>query len=138
MKSRYKRSTCQQAAIQIIPTVFAHPCGMAKDVVPGLSDNDHPPSLVNEPSRKGKRRCRHTVQLLVLATFLWWFWSWIIPFRWPSLSLRQSTVLPFGHVPDIGFPESLMRTWAQYAPYIPVAKYVPPPPACTISQVSTR
>ncbi|KAI9459508.1 histidine phosphatase superfamily [Lactarius psammicola] len=28
-----------------------------------------------------------------------------------------------------------MRTWAQYAPYIPVAKYVPPHPACTISQV---
>ncbi|KAH9001092.1 phytase [Lactarius akahatsu] len=107
---------------------------MAKDVISKSTERDHPPLLVNEPSHLGKRRCRRTVQLLVLATFLG-FWLRIIPFKWPSLSLRQGTVLPVDHVPDIGLPESLMRTWAQYAPYIPVAKYVPPPPMCTISQV---
>ncbi|KAI9446252.1 phytase [Lactarius indigo] len=106
---------------------------MAK-VISGSTDSDHPPRLVNESSQKGKRRYRRTVQLLVLATFLW-FWLRIIPLKWPSLSSQQSTVVPIDHAPDIGLPESLMRTWAQYAPYIPAAKYVPPPPTCTISQV---
>ncbi|KAH9066440.1 phytase [Lactarius vividus] len=95
---------------------------MAKDVISRSTEKDHPPLLVNELSHLGKRRCRRTVPFLVLATFL-------------GLSSRQGTDLPVDHVPDIGLPESLMRTWAQYAPYIPVAKYVPPPPMCTISQV---
>ncbi|KAH9050588.1 phytase [Lactarius hengduanensis] len=110
---------------------------MAKDVISKSTERDHPPLLVNEPSHLGKRRChgRRTVQLLVLATFLG-FWLRIIPFKWSSLSLRRGTVLPVDHVPDIGLPESLMRTWAQYAPYIPVAKYVPPPP--TLQRHGTR
>jgi len=113
--------------------LFAIPaCGMAKHVV---TESDHPPWLVDEPSRMGnlKRRCWRAVQLLLLATFLWWI---VTPFKWPRLPLRPSGVLPSDRVPDIGLPESFLRTWAQYTPYIPVANYVPPPPLCTISQVS--
>ena len=133
---RYKQSTdgarCHSNYRNLI---VHHPCGMAKDVISGLTDNDHQQRLANEPSRWGKRRFWRYVQLLVLATFLCWFWLWITT---PSLSLRQITVLPFDHAPDLRLPKSFLRTWAQYAPYIPVAKYVPPPPGCAISQVSTH
>lgn len=46
--------------------------------------------------------------------------------------------VPGGNVPDVGFPESELRNWGQYSPYIPVAPYVPPPPGCTINQVSSH
>ena len=105
---------------------------MAKDVTSGLTNGDYPPTPDNEPSRC-KGRFWRIAQLLALATSLWWLWFWITP----NLLLRQSTVLPSDRVPDIGLPERLLRKWAQYAPYIPVAKYIPPPPTCTITQVST-
>ncbi|KAI0302216.1 phosphoglycerate mutase-like protein [Russula brevipes] len=39
-------------------------------------------------------------------------------------------------IPDIGFPEGVLRNWGQYSPYIPVAEYIPPPPGCIINQVN--
>ena len=104
---------------------------MAKGVVPELTDGDDPVRLVDEPSRR-KGRFWRTTQLLILAASLGWLWLWTTT---PSLSSRQNPVLPSDRVPDIGLPKSFLRKWAQYAPYIPVAKYIPPPPPCTISQV---
>ena len=107
---------------------------MAKDVVSGSTDDNLLPHFVNGPPRCKGRRWR-IVQILVLATLLLLLWSWFTPSLW----FRQSTVLPFDDdVPDIGLPKELLRKWAQYSPYIPVTKYIPPPPRCTITQVSTH
>jgi hypothetical protein len=71
--------------------------------------------------------------VLTFSTFLVWTWPWISP----HISTRFiAGPGPDSDVPDIGFPESLLRSWAQYSPYIPVARYAPPPPGCVVSQVS--
>jgi hypothetical protein len=75
---------------------------------------------------------RITAAALTFSSFLLWTWPWISQ----RISTRFVTG-PDSDVPDIGVPESLLRSWAQYSPYIPVAKYTPPPPGCVVSQVSS-
>ncbi|KAH9981123.1 acid phosphatase [Lactifluus volemus] len=70
--------------------------------------------------------------VLVLASLLWWLWSCNTP---RTILTPLSGLAPADRVPDIGFPEDMLRTWAQYAPYIPAGKYVLPPPVCSISQL---
>ncbi|KAI0306401.1 acid phosphatase [Multifurca ochricompacta] len=116
---------------------------MAKEVVterPDLVDHSSRWSI-DEVSRT-RNRTQHSCciphwQIFVLAPLLWLLWSKITPHQRPTLLLSEaSTTVPVDHVPNIGFPESVLRTWAQYAPYIPTADYVPPPSRCAISQVN--
>lgn len=74
---------------------------------------------------------RITAAVLTVSSLLLWTWPWISPRISTRFVARTDN-----DVPNIGFPESLLRSWAQYAPYIPVAKYAPPPPGCVVSQVS--
>lgn len=37
---------------------------------------------------------------------------------------------------ELGVPKRTMKRWAQYTPWMPTAKYIPPPVTCAISQVS--
>lgn len=91
---------------------------------------------VDFPSTKQRERQSLTfwhfsAAVLTFLSLLLWTWPWI--------SSRISTRLvaePVSDFPDIGFPESFLRSWAQYSPYIPVAKYVPPPHGCVVSQVN--
>src|ERR1700743_785611 len=39
-------------------------------------------------------------------------------------------------VPNIGVPLTVIQSWAQYAPFLPVQKYAAPPAECSIVQVS--
>ena len=81
--------------------------------------------------------------VFIFASLLWWSWSW----PWtssctrPMLTSETAVMIDPGiqaGIPDIGFPESELRNWAQYSPYIPSAPYIPPPPGCVINQVSSH
>ncbi|KAI0273416.1 phosphoglycerate mutase-like protein [Gloeopeniophorella convolvens] len=48
---------------------------------------------------------------------------------------EAATAVPSDHVPEIGLPDSVLRRWAQYAPYIPVEEYAPPPRGCAVAQL---
>ena len=92
-----------------------------------------------QQARQGNRdRWRFTV--FVFAFFLWWscHWSrsWTSSRTRPTLTSEKVFIDPGHGVPDIGFPESELRNWAQYSPYIPAAPYIPPPPGCVINQVN--
>jgi hypothetical protein len=114
---------------------------MAKEIVSEVVDHvDHLPRFVDETSREGRWNLnrRRIAWVLVLSSLLWWLWPCGLLRTRPRLSSEFPAVAPVDDVPDIGFPESVLRTWAQYAPYIPVAEYIPPPPGCAISQVSAH
>ncbi|KAI0256878.1 histidine phosphatase superfamily [Lactifluus subvellereus] len=111
---------------------------MAKEIVSDsevVDHVDHPPRFSDETSREGRWNRRRIAWVSVLASLLWWLWSCGALRTRPTLSSEAPAVAPVDNVPDIGFPESVLRTWAQYAPYIPAAEYIPPPPGCAISQV---
>ncbi|KAF8549943.1 acid phosphatase [Imleria badia] len=38
--------------------------------------------------------------------------------------------------PQLGFPQELQQSWAQYSPWYPAATYVPPPTGCEVVQVN--
>jgi hypothetical protein len=99
-----------------------------------------PPRVADEKargSRLGGNRWR-IAWVLVLASLLWLLWPCSTPHTIQTLSPGLAPFAPADQVPDLGFPESVLRTWAQYAPYIPAAEYIPPPPGCAISQVSAH
>jgi hypothetical protein len=104
----------------------------ASDVLHGP---DQPPPFVNTGSRKARWNRWHMTCVLVLASLLWWLWACNTP---RTILTPLSGLAPADRVPDIGFSEDMLRTWAQYAPYIPAGKYVLPPPVCSISQVSAH
>ena len=90
-------------------------------------------------TQRGNRdRVRITAAVLIFVSIVWWSWprSWIMPCKRPTSVSEAVAVGPGNDVPDIGFPESFLRNWAQYSPYIPATPYIPPPPGCTINQVS--
>jgi len=102
-----------------------------------LADDVALPSYFSDHSaRRGKRgHWRIPAVVFIFASFLWWSWSHrsIAPCIRPA-SLSETIVT--SDIPDIGFPESVLRNWGQYSPYIPVAEYIPPPPGCVINQVN--
>src|SRR5260370_6805353 len=104
---------------------------MAKEVASEVLD-------VPSTAQRGRRTLtywRITAAALTLSSLLLWSWPWISPRGSTSLTLTNE---PDSDVPDLGFPESFLRSWAQYSPYIPVAKYTPPPPWCVVSQVGSQ
>lgn len=103
--------------------------GMAKAVASEALD--FPSTGQRQRERRSLTIWRIIAAVLTFSSFLLWTWPWISP--------RVGTMFvagPDSDVPDIGFPESLLRSWAQYSPYIPAAKYASPPPGCVVSQVS--
>ncbi|KAI0053859.1 acid phosphatase [Auriscalpium vulgare] len=51
---------------------------------------------------------------------------------------RRNTTTQKEPIPDLGLPEGVLRTWAQYAPYMPVARYPPPPLGCALQRHGAR
>ncbi|KAI0006199.1 histidine phosphatase superfamily [Russula compacta] len=122
---------------------------MAKKIVSDVADDTDYSSqsqffVFDQEARRGKRAywcttATTTAVALVFASLLWLSWTWIIPRTTPNLlsdTVAAVPDVPGSNVPDVGFPESELRNWGQYSPYIPVAPYVPPPPGCTINQVN--
>lgn len=35
----------------------------------------------------------------------------------------------------LGLPKKVLKSWAQYTPWMPAGKYIPPPVSCAVSQV---
>jgi hypothetical protein len=106
-----------------------------------LADDVVLPSYFSDRSRRGKRgHWRIPAGVLLFASFLWWSWSHrlIAPCNRPAYLSETLVTVPGSDIPDIGFPEGVLRTWGQYSPYIPVAEYIPPPPGCIINQVSSH
>lgn len=106
--------------------------GMAKEIASEVLDV---PSHFRVVRRERQIYWRVTAAVLAFTSLLWWSRSWI-----PSITPRictGSAVVPGSDVPDVGFNESFLRSWAQYSPYIPVAGYIPPPPGCVVTQVSS-
>ncbi|KAA1469415.1 acid phosphatase [Dentipellis sp. KUC8613] len=51
-------------------------------------------------------------------------------------SLRVHANLWKTKTPDLGLPDSFMKRWAQYAPWMPAEAYTPPPSGCSVTQVN--
>jgi hypothetical protein len=105
--------------------------GMAKEMAKEVASETLDFPSTGQRERRSLTFWRITAAVLTFSFFLLWTWPWISP--------RISTSFvagPDSDVPDIGYPESFLRSWAQYSPYIPVAKYAPPPPGCVVSQVN--
>jgi hypothetical protein len=119
---------------------------MAKEVVSDVEVEvevgiDNPSRLSDEEKQRGNRDYwRIAAAVLIFVSLLWWSCprTWFTPCKGPSLKLETAAVIPGDDAPNIGFPESVLWNWGQYAPYIPVAKYIPPPPGCVVNQVSLR
>ena len=115
----------------------------AKETASDVEDKigtDDPSQLSDyQEVRRGNRdHWRITAAVFVFASFLWWSWprSWIAPCTRPALTSETIVVVSGPDVPDIGFPESVLRNWGQYSPWIPAAPYAPPPFGCIVNQVS--
>jgi hypothetical protein len=116
---------------------------MAEETVYDVEDKigiEYPSQLSERQEvRRGNRNRNHwRFTAFVFASLLWWSWPqpWISSCTKPTLTSETVIIDPGNGIPDIGFPESELRNWAQYAPYIPAAAYIPPPPGCVIDQAS--
>jgi hypothetical protein len=118
---------------------------MAEEIVYDVEDKigiDHPLQLSDRQEAQRRNQDYWRFAVFIFAYLLWWSWSW----PWTSSCTRpmltsETAIIDPGiqvGVPDIGFPESELRNWAQYSPYIPSAPYIPPPPGCVINQVSSH
>lgn len=115
--------------------------GMAKETVSEDKISIDVPLQLSDhqEARRGTRDYwRITAALFVFSSFLWWSWprSWISSCTRPTLTPETVVVVSGNDVPDIGFPESVLRNWGQYSPWIPAGSYVPPPLGCVVNQVS--
>jgi hypothetical protein len=113
---------------------------MVKETVSEVPDDvDYLPRVADEGTRRRRRNRWRIVGVLLLASLMWLLvWSRSALRTMSRLLSGPAPFAPADHVPDIGFSEGVLRTWAQYAPYIPAAEYIPPPLGCDISQVSVH
>jgi len=128
-----EQTTWALGASAFIRSAFSEPAfsedlnwlGMAKasDVFPSAS--------AAQRERRSLTYWRVIAIILTVTSLYLWTWPWVSP----RISSMLADVQGSSDVPDIGFPESFLRSWAQYSPYIPVAKYAPPPPGCVVTQV---
>ena len=114
---------------------------MAEETVYDVEDKigiEYPQQLSDSQEARRRNQDYWRFTLFAFAFILWWSWpqSWT-PSRTRPTSTSETVVIgPGNDVPDIGFPESELRNWAQYSPYVPAAPYISPPPGCVINQVS--
>uniref|UniRef100_A0A0W0GEB5 Phytase A n=1 Tax=Moniliophthora roreri TaxID=221103 RepID=A0A0W0GEB5_MONRR len=96
-----------------------------------LSPSSHDYAYASTPSRKSlfisrrSRILRFCKMLLTTAGVCAALTYWVLLSSKAEVHLRES---------DVELP--LEKLWAQYSPFFPVEEYVPPPPACEITQVN--
>ncbi|KAI0063433.1 phosphoglycerate mutase-like protein [Artomyces pyxidatus] len=124
----------QTAVYQPLPSYHDDP---EKALLPSASGCDS----TQGPASERRRWSSHwvpkwsvVVVLLIRISALTWIVYTLWRYCFPHFLAFEGADDHTG-IPEFGLPESVMRKWAQYAPYMPVDPYIAPPLGCAVTQV---